>query len=136
MLIFDSSYSCGAVFSVHLYIQVGADQGLVIADIVSLGLSANIQKTTTTSVEEPATAPCPPGPWICGLEITPSVLHVEGHKMTEDIFGRSKTGRHVVKIPRVDNAKNAIIHANPCTCHNRAGRANAGAPPLCPTDCA
>ena len=116
-------------------IQVGADLGLIIDKIITLGLSASISKTTTTSVGESATAPCPPGLWTCGLEIIPSVLHVEGHMRSVDIFGRTIAGKYVVEIPRVDNAKNAVIKANPCACHNRVGWDNAGAPPLCSSDC-
>ncbi len=122
-------------YAVAYTIELGADLGLSIDSIISLGLSVSVAKTIETAIAESASYTCPPGGWTCALQVLPSVLDVKGHVTHVDIFGTVSGGDYEVTLPRVDHNGNAVAQVTLCACHNRRSWADPGAPPLCPQDC-
>lgn len=114
--------------------QVGANLGLNVDDIIGAGVSISVAKTTETAIAESAQYECPDGAWTCALKITPSVVHVKGHMIKYSLYSSTK-GDYEVTIPRTDSNGNAVVKVTVCACKNRKGWADAGAPPLCPSDC-
>lgn len=122
-------------YAVAYTIQLGGDLGLNIQDILGLGLSASVAMSTETAIASSASYTCPPGGWTCALQVMPSVLDVKGHVTYTDIFGRTSGGDYEVSLPRTDHSGDAVAQVTVCSCHNRKGWADPGAPPLCPQDC-
>ncbi|KAL9124614.1 MAG: hypothetical protein Q9217_006067 [Psora testacea] len=68
----ESSYTVGT------NIEIGADLGLNLGAVLSLGVSASVWTSTETGHAQGGQKQRPAGAWACALVITPNVLTVKG----------------------------------------------------------
>ncbi|KAH8891204.1 hypothetical protein GQ53DRAFT_151483 [Thozetella sp. PMI_491] len=130
-------------YSVGTTWQVGADLGINVKDIISLGISSSVSETITQSVNIGVGKTCPPGPWRCGLIVHPGVWQVDGHveyhvqpSCSEPKQAGKDDEPYSVQIPRVDKAGNPFFDAEVCACKNAEHWADNGAPSIvCLEDC-
>ena len=130
----------GSSYAVGVTVEVGADLGLDIKKVVSLGLHWSVAVTKTQEETQGVEVSCPKGPWQCSLAIWPGMVKVKGTKTYTDgikdmVSCSEKTEDYEVDLPIKEDNKLAPVRIRPCACPNREHWADPGAPDRCPSDC-
>ena len=128
----ESSYTVGVTWT------VGVGFGINIGDVISAGVTVEVSNTEETGTAEGSQAPCPDGPWTCGLAITPTVQKVSGTKQpVNDCCQKLGAPQPFeVELPLLKDGHNTRDGIEACACKDFEHWADPGAPPLCPAPCA
>lgn len=125
------SLTKSSTFSQGTTVTVGTD--LSLAKIVGVGLSASVSYTTTKSTTEGASAPCPKGPWKCGLAIFPSMLEVKGQQLAKHKHPqpcKKVPAPYTVQYPIIGESGAVQARVEVCACKNFKHWADKGAPSI------
>ena len=126
-------------YSIATTIEVGADLGLSLKDIVSAGVSGSVSITTEKGSTQGVTDTCPQGAWTCALSITPTMVKVKGTQADYDSCVEPMENKkpYTVLLPKIGPDGNPFVNVEVCTCKNLPGWADPGhIGRLCPGDCA